>query len=89
MESERASFDSQLSREREQLTSEKTKYKKLWSMYCSQSARDDELLAVKGREIEELRKRLAEHEIHDRRAAGHATGRASRYSVECTSVDAR
>ena len=89
LESERASFDSQLSREREQFTSEKTKYKKLWSMYCSQSARDDELLAVKGREIEKLHKRLAEHERGDRRATVHATGRALRYSVERTSVDAR
>ena len=58
-------------------------------MYCSQSARDDELITLKERELEELPKRLSEYERHDRRAAGHATVRTSSYSVERTSVDTR
>ena len=54
----------QLAREREQLASEKVKYNKLWKNYCERLSRDDELIAMKEGEVEDLRRRLAEYESH-------------------------
>ena len=61
-----SSVREQLLNEREQLVKEKAKYKLLWRKPCEQSSRDDELLAVKEMEVEEVQKRLAEFECHSR-----------------------
>ena len=61
-----SSVREQLVNEREQLPKEKAKYKLLWRNHCEQSSRDDELIALKEMEVEELQKRLAEFECHSR-----------------------
>ena len=66
-----SSVREQLASEREQLVNEKGRYKELWSKYCERLLRDDELIALKGREVEELRKRLSDHE-HPSRSPSRA-----------------